>query len=520
MLKQKLEQKLLQKLSPQQIQLMKLLQVPAMALEDRIKQEIESNPALEEGGDDEDEIENMSVEDDYDVDNEEEDINIDGSDKKEKTEDYDTAERDESEFETKKNKETDDNEFSFSDYVDDDEYIPAYKLNADNDQDEQRKDIPYSDNISFQDFLISQLGIQVLDDRQYQIGLNLIGNIDESGYMNRSTDAIVNDLAFSQNIMTTKDEVQEILEIIQQFDPPGVGAKNLQECLLIQLKRIEEPSKAITNAILIIGKHFDDYTKRHYDKIMLKINISDEEMKEANAEILKLDPKPGNAPEEFIKTNQYIIPDFLISNNNEELILTLNSRNAPDLRMSKSYLGMLDSYGQNEKGKSSKNKEALTFVRQKLDSAKWFIDALKQRETTLFQTMNAIMNYQKEYFLTGDEAKLKPMILKDIADRVNLDISTISRVSNSKYVQTPYGIFLLKTFFSEGMQMDSGEEVSSREVKKILKDFIDSEDKKNPLKDDILSKMLKEKGYSIARRTIAKYREQLDIPVARLRKEI
>jgi RNA polymerase sigma-54 factor len=339
--------------------------------------------------------------------------------------------------------------------------------------------------------------------------------------MQRDLEAIVNDLAFSQNISTTADEIRSILELIQQFDPPGVGARNLQECLLIQLRRIEEQTKAIRDAIMVIERSFDEYTKRHYDKIEQKTEISQEDLKAVNAEILKLNPKPGNSLSEVSRANPYIVPDFLITVNEEELILNLNSRNTPELRLNKTYLGMLEEYSKDGKRKkSAKEKEAAMFMKQKLESAQWFINALRQRENTLYQTMFAIMNFQKEYFMTGDESKIKPMILKDIAQVVKLDVSTISRVANSKYVQTPYGIFLLKTFFSEGVQMDSGEEVSAREIKKFLQDCIDGEDKKNPLNDEELTKMLKEKGYTLARRTVAKYREQMDIPVARLRREL
>lgn len=517
MLTQKLEQKLLQKLSPQQIQLMKLLQVPALALEERIKQEIETNPALEEGDEEDENTDTMSIEDDYDIDyNNEEETNINSKESKDNKEDSVDTDLETHEFESKQDK--DDNEFGFDDYVEDDEYIPAYKTNGEATQEEEKKEIPFSSFISFQDFLISQLSTQLLDDKYYQIGLNIIGNIDESGYMQRDIEAIVNDLAFGQNLMTDPGEVKGVLEVIQQLDPPGVGARNLQECLLIQLKRIDNPGKSVIDAINIIENYFDDYIKKHYDKIELKSGISQEALKEANAEILKLNPKPGSSVEEISKTNQYIIPDFNIINNNDELILTLSSKNSPKVRMSRTYLDMLETYSKSRKHKG--NKDALIFVKQKLESARWFIDALRQRENTLYQTMTAIMNFQKEFFLTGDETKLKPMILRDIAKIVKLDISTISRVANSKYVQTPYGTFSLKTFFSEATQKNSGEEISTREVKKILLECLDAEDKKNPINDDELAAMLKEKGYNIARRTVAKYREILNIPVARLRKEL
>ena len=494
MLNQKLQQKQLQKLSPQQIQLMKLLQVPTVALEQRIKQEIEENPALEEGPEEDD---NPDTADELN-----EDI----------TSDFDEEEQDE----TKRNEE---DEFAFDDYVEDDE-IPLYKLVANNTSiDDEKKDIPFSVGASYQEQLLSQLGLRVLDDRKYQIASQIIGNLDDSGYLQRELSAMVDDLAFSSNIKTNINELKELLNIIQEFDPPGIGARNLQECLLIQLKRKEPQTVYIKTAILILEKYFDDFTKKHYDKISKKMEISDENLKNAVNEILKLNPKPGNSFTENSRIQQYIVPDYIITNNNGMLELFLNSKNAPDLRISQSYNEMLVSYS-NNKNKMNEQKEAVLFVKQKIDSAKWFIDAIKQRQDTLYKTMYSIMEYQKEYFLEGDETLLKPMILKDIAEKINLDISTISRVANSKYVQTPYGTFPLKSFFSESMSTDSGEEVSTREVKKILQDCIDSENKKKPLTDDELAKILKEKGYNIARRTIAKYREQLNIAVARMRKEI
>ena len=494
MLNQKLQQKQLQKLSPQQIQLMKLLQVPTVALEQRIKQEIEENPALEEGPEEDD---NPDTADELN-----EDI----------TSDFDEEEQDE----TKRN---DEDEFAFDDYVEDDE-IPLYKLVANNTSiDDEKKDIPFSVGASYQEQLLSQLGLRVLDDRKYQIASQIIGNLDDSGYLQRELSAMVDDLAFSSNIKTNINELKELLNIIQEFDPPGIGARNLQECLLIQLKRKEPQTVYIKTAILILEKYFDDFTKKHYDKISKKMEISDENLKNAVNEILKLNPKPGNSFNENSRIQQYIVPDYIITNNNGMLELFLNSKNAPDLRISQSYNEMLVSYS-NNKNKMNEQKEAVLFVKQKIDSAKWFIDAIKQRQDTLYKTMYSIMEYQKEYFLEGDETLLKPMILKDIAEKINLDISTISRVANSKYVQTPYGTFPLKSFFSESMSTDSGEEVSTREVKKILQDCIDSENKKKPLTDDELAKILKEKGYNIARRTIAKYREQLNIAVARMRKEI
>lgn len=487
MLSQKLQQKLLQRLSPQQILLMKLLQIPSIALEQRIKQEIEENPALEDAEDpelstDQDEIPN--------------DIESDPVAELEK-------ERD---------------DFDITDYLDDDD-IPAYRLNAGNTSaDDEHREIPYASGASFHELLISQLGLRVLDERQVKIATYIIGNIDESGYLNREISAMVDDLAFTQNIMTDVKEINNMLKIVQEFDPPGVGARDLRECLLIQLKR-KDQTPAIELAIVLVDDFFDELTKKHYDKITRKTRVSDDELRDAISEILKLNPKPGNSVDEGARSSQYIMPDFYIFNRDEELELQLNSRNMPELRLSRNYVDMLETYAEN-KSKSTSQREAVMFIKQKIDSAKWFIDAIKQRQHTLFVTMSAIMDYQKEYFLTGDETKLKPMILKDIAEMVGLDISTISRVANSKYAQTPYGTFLLKSFFSESMQTDSGEEVSTREIKKILSDCIAAEEKGRPLTDEQLTDILKEKGYNIARRTVAKYREQLNIPVARLRKEL
>lgn len=496
MLNQRLQQKLLQKLSPQQILLMKLLQIPTVALEQRIKQEIEENPALE-------------IEDG--AENEAESPNEDSA-PSENDDEYDDQEQ---EYDS-----TED-EFGLDDYLEDDD-IPDYRLNANNRSadDYDHQEIPFSTGISFHESLIQQLGYRQLDEQQYKIGLYIIGNIDDSGYLNRQLEAMADDLLFSVNIKTNKHELNEILEIIQDFDPPGVGARNLQECLLLQLQRkqSENPDVDYSLAITIVDRFFNEFTKKHYNKIIKRAEISEDSLKVALDEILKLNPKPGNTISETNKIVQYVMPDFIIQNNDGELELTLSSRNAPELRISKSYTEMLEIYAENKKNRS--NKEALMFVKQKIDSAKWFIDAIRQRQNTLYITMHAIMDYQKEYFLTGDETRLKPMILKDIAEIVSLDISTISRVANSKYVQTPFGTFLLKSFFSESMQTDDGEEVSTREIKKILSDCIDAEKKSKPLTDEQLTNILKDKGYNIARRTVAKYREQLNIPVARLRKEL
>jgi RNA polymerase sigma-54 factor len=370
------------------------------------------------------------------------------------------------------------------------------------------------------DSLITQLGLRKLTERQTQIATYIIGNLDDSGYLSRELSQIVDDLAFNVNIETTVKELEELLLIIQEFEPYGVGARNLQECLLIQLERTEYPSEETELAKTILSKYFPEFTKKHYDKIEYRLEISSSRLKSAINEILKLNPKPGNSLVDSAKPNQYVVPDFIISNTDGILELSLNSRNTPELRVNKAYLDMIEKMSVTSKDKPKQNKDVLVFVKQKLESAKWFIDMIKQRQDTLYRTMFSIMNFQKEYFLEGDETTLKPMILKDIAERVNLDISTISRVVNSKYVQTPFGTFLLKSFFSESLSTDAGEEVSTREVKKILSDCVESENKDKPLTDEHLTDILKEKGYNIARRTVAKYREQLDIPVARLRKEL
>lgn len=466
---------------------MKLLQIPSIALEQRIKQEIEENPALEDVNDPElsnDQEENQS------------EVETDPVDELEK-------ERE---------------DFDITDYLDDDD-IPAYKLNSGNTSaDDEHREVPYASGASFHELLISQLGLRVLEEKQIKIASYIIGNIDDSGYLNRELSAMVDDLAFTQNIITDVKEVLSVLKIVQEFDPPGVGARDLRECLLLQLKR-KDQSDSVELAVELVTNFFDELTKKHYDKITKKTKVTDDELRDAINEILKLNPKPGNSLDEGLRNNQYIVPDFYIYNRDEELELQLNSRNMPELRLSRNYVDMLETYAEN-KSKSNTQRDAVMFIKQKIDSAKWFIDAIKQRQHTLFVTMSAIMDYQREYFLTGDDTKLKPMILKDIAELVGLDISTISRVANSKYAQTPFGTYLLKSFFSESMQTDSGEEVSTREIKKILSDCIAAEEKGKPLTDEQLTEILKEKGYNIARRTVAKYREQLSIPVARLRKEL
>jgi RNA polymerase sigma-54 factor len=487
MLKQKLQQKLLQKLSPQQIQMIKLLEIPTMQLEQRIKSEIEENPALEEGAVEEDSLRNEQ---------EEEDFGTDPNDK-------------------------DKEEFTLEDYMDDDEY-PSYKLNAQNySKDDKREDIPFSVGLSFQDYLENQLGLRSLDERQHLLALYILGNIDDDGYLRRKLENVVDDVAFALNIETDEPELIGILRIIQEMDPPGIGARNLQECLLLQIQAKEQDSPSVELAHRILKDFFEEFTRKHYDKIITRLNIKDEDLKGALDEILKLNPKPGSSyTDPQNKGYGHIIPDFILENNEGDLELSLNSKNVPDLKVSKTYNEMLQAYQHNRGNNSKSQKEALSFVKQKLDSARWFIDAIKQRQNTLLITMNAIINYQQEYFLTGDETKLKPMILKDIADVTGLDVSTISRVANSKYIQTNFGILSLKFFFSEGMQTESGEEVSTREIKKILQDCIEAEDKRHPVTDDGLAEILQEKGYHIARRTIAKYREQLNIPVARMRKEL
>ena len=479
-LKQHLAQKLEQRLSPQQIQLMKLLQVPTMELEQRIKQEIEENPALEEGLD--------TIEEDF-------------ANEEDYTEELDAS-----------------TDFDLSEYMDDDS--PDYKTQVNNrSNDDEEYFVPLSGEQSFQEKLIEQLHLLDLDDTQFSIADVIIGNLDESGYLNRTVFALVDDLAFSANIYVTEKQVEEVLALVQELDPAGVGARDLRECLLLQLKRTQSGDITRFTAKKIIEDHFEEFIKKHYDKIQFKLEIEDQDLKEAIDEILKLNPKPGGSMKESAKPMQQITPDFTIIEFEGKLDLSIHGRNAPDLKVSREYENMLRGYSEGAKTSKS-DKEAVSFVKQKLENAKWFIDAIKQRQNTLFVTMSAIMNYQRAFFLTGDETNLRPMILKDIAELVGLDISTISRVANSKYVQTNYGIYSLKYFFSESMSKDTGEEVSTREVKKILSEAIQGEEKNKPLTDDKLTLILQEKGYNIARRTVAKYREQLNYPVARLRKEL
>jgi RNA polymerase sigma-54 factor len=494
-LSQSLQQKLLQKLSPQQIQLMKLLQVPTANLEERIKEELEENPALEMGEDgQEDDISADEMKDEFET--AEDDYEMDGSE-----EDYENVD--------------------ISEYVaDDDGEIADYKMKDDNYPElDEKQSMPFKIESSFYDVLIDQLGMLDLDERRFKIAEQIVGSLDDDGYLRRELSSVADDLAFRQNISTDEKEIDEIIKLIQHFDPPGVGARDLQECLLLQLNRKLTEGVGVEMAIQVLSKYYDEFIKKHYEKIQRGLNLTDDELKEVINQIIKLNPKPGGNVGEINKAESYIVPDFFIINNNGRLELTLNARNAPDLRISEGYRDMMKEYDRGSK-KDKRQKEAVLFIKQKIDSAKWFIDMIKQRQHTLLITMEAIMNHQKEFFLTGDETAMKPMILKDIAEKTGLDISTVSRVANSKFVQTEFGTYRLKYFFSESLSTDSGEEVSTREVKKILNNFIDAEDKRKPYSDEYLTDLLNEKGYNIARRTVAKYREQLNIPVARLRKEL
>ena len=475
-MKQYLKLKLSQKLSPQQIQLMKLIQLPTLDFEQKIQREIEENPALEQGNNSQDDIKKEDQDDYSDTD----DINVD-------------------------------------DYLNYDD-TPTYKLSTNNSGKAEDKNIPFSAGISFTQHLLSQLKPISLSEKKMKIAEFLVGSIDESGYIRLSIDEIIDDLAFTQNLFVTENELLDVLRIVQDFEPAGVGALNLQDCLIIQLKR-KKRTKYVDLSIDIIENSFEQFSKKHFEKLMNKYSINETELKKIITIISKLNPKPGGSYSGGSKPIEQVIPDFKISIENNELILELNYRNSPVLNISRDYDEMLKGY-KLEKNKSKSQKEAIQFIKQKLDSAKWFIDAVKQRQQTLMITMQAIMNYQREYFLTGDERKIKPMILKDIANEIGMDISTISRVANSKYVDTPYGTKLLKEFFSESMKTTSGEEISTIEIKKILEKIILNENKRKPETDERLVKILKEKGYKIARRTVAKYREQLNIPVARLRKEI
>ncbi|MQP25166.1 RNA polymerase factor sigma-54 [Flavobacterium sp. LMO8] len=489
MLKHSLQFKLSQKLSPQQIQLMKLIQLPTQAFEQRLQEELVENPALEES----------SKEDNYEADDYEVNTNDDDYD------DYD-------------NDHIDAQDINIDEYLSNDE-TPDYKYQTNNySDDDDDKSLPFAAPVSFHQDLINQLNTFILSDDERDIAEFLVGSIDDMGYIRRTTQDIVDDMAFTQGIYTDEASVERILHLVQELEPAGVGARDLQECLLLQLKH-KTPSDSINLAIQVIEQQFDAFSKKHYDKLLQKFDVSQQQLRKAIDEIEKLNPKPGGSFDGNQKMVEHIVPDFTIRIVDGELELLLNGRNAPELHVSKDYQEMLQSYKDTSE-KSTSQKDAVQFIKQKLDSAKWFIDAIKQRQETLYVTMNAIMFYQQEYFLEGEETKLRPMILKDIADMVGLDISTVSRVANSKYVDTPYGTKLIKEFFSESMTNDQGEEVSTIEIKNILQQVISEEDKRKPLPDDQLAEILKEKGYPIARRTIAKYREQLDIPVARLRKKI
>jgi RNA polymerase sigma-54 factor len=488
MLKQYLQFKLAQKLSPQQIQLMKLIQLPTQAFEQRLKQEIEENPALETGKETTDEFDSN----------------------------YDEFDNSNDDFNDNESIGSDD--INVDEYLSDDE-VPDYRTQANNySSDDEDRDIPYASGISFTQYLLTQLNTFPLTEEEYDIAEFLVGSVDESGYIRRSMADIVDDLAFTQNTFTTEKNVEKILHIVHQLDPAGVGARNLQECLSIQLHR-KEKKPDVELAIDIIDKAFDQFTKKHYKKLLQKFDVTELQLKDAIDQIEHLNPKPGGSYAGNSKVVEHVVPDFTIRINDGELELTLNGRNAPELHISREYNNMLKGYKE-AVDKSRSQKDAVMFIKQKLDAAKWFIEAVKQRQQTLFVTMSSIMHYQKEYFLSGDERKLRPMILKDIADEINMDVSTVSRVANSKYVDTPYGTKLIKELFSESMVNDQGEEVSTREIKKILETVIEDENKKRPLTDEKLAAILLEKGYPIARRTVAKYREQLDIPVARLRKKI
>jgi RNA polymerase sigma-54 factor len=486
MLKQGLHFKLSQKLSPQQIQLMKLIQLPTQEFEQRLKQELEENPALEIQDESAEDYDNSQLSDTYD------------------------------EYDDTGNESINADDINIDEYLSDDE-IPNYKTQANNySSDDEEKDIPFASGPSFTQHLKNQINTYRLTEEEEIITDFLIGSIDDSGYIRRDLVDILDDLAFTENVFTTKEELERLLKMVQHLDPAGVGARDLRECLIIQLKRKEE-KPSINLAIDILENGFEHFVKKHYSKLLQKFHVSEEGLKDAIKQIERLNPKPGGSFVGNSKITEQIVPDFTIRIVDGELELTLNSRNAPELHVSNEYNNLMHGYKDSSE-KSKSQKEAVMFIKHKLDAAKWFIDAIKQRQQTLLLNMNAIMQHQKAYFLTGDERKLKPMILKDIADVIEMDVSTVSRVASSKYVSTPYGTKLIKEFFSESMKNDQGEDVSTREIKNILETVIKKEDKKKPLTDDKLALILKEKGYPIARRTIAKYREQLDIPVARLRK--
>lgn len=486
MQKLSLQQKLLQKLSPQQIQVIKLLELPTIQLEQRIKKELEENPVLE-------------------IDNE----NFESTDEEFSGDDIKTKE------------DRDNEEFSVSDYLNEEDY-PAFRYTSQNtSKGDKVTEIPYSESTSFHEYLLDQIGTVFLNEHERILAEYIIGSMDEDGYVRREIAAMVDDLEFSQNVKTNETELVKVLQIVQELDPPGVGARNLRECLRLQVSRKSDQCGAVLLAGQILRDAFDEFTRKHFDKIQRKFGVDEETLRDAIEEILKLNPRPGSSLSDSInRANQTIIPDFILDIVEDEFQLSLNQKNAPELNISPYYSNMLRSYHENRSGLSRDNKEAILFVKQKIDSAKWFIDAIKQRQATLMMVMTEILMYQKAFFMDGDETKIRPMILKDISDRTGLDISTISRVSNSKYIQTHFGIYPLKFFFSEAVQKDTGEEVSTREIKSILEECVDNEDKHKPLTDDDLTQILKEKSYPIARRTVAKYREQLGIPVARMRKEL
>lgn len=512
MLKQGMHQKMMLRMSPQQIQLMKLLQIPAANLEERIKEELEANPALEEGiAEEPDEKESVNSEDDVPEEPADEIPEIESAEKDDAIDDDSTEDITDTSLE--------DNEVDITEYMDEDE-VADYSTRGDAySEDEEKQGVPIPVQRSFHEYLEEQAGMLELHDQDLELVHYIIGSIDEDGYLRRPIDAMVDDLSFSQNISTTYEKLEELLKIIQLLDPPGIGARDLKECLLLQLQRkqAEKPTEIDTLAILVLNKHFDEFVKKHYDKLQNQLDIDDAKFKLVMNEIIHLNPKPGSAFAESINTQSFIVPDFFITNNDGKLEITLHNMNIPELRISNGFKAMMKDY---KKSNDKKSKEALIFIKQKMDSAKWFIDAITQRYNTLYSVMHTIMEYQYEFFLTGDETQMRPMILKDIAERIGMDISTISRVANSKYVQTEFATYKLKFFFSESLSTDSGEEVSTREVKKILSDLVDLEDKKKPLADERLTELLREKGYNIARRTVAKYREQLNIPVARLRREL
>ncbi|HBK28838.1 MAG TPA: RNA polymerase sigma-54 factor [Parabacteroides sp.] len=489
MLKQQLRQQLQQKLSPQQIQMIRLLELPAIELEEKVKHELEENPALEEGKSNQEELEH----------------------EEERSPDDEGADMEGSEG--------DSTDLSLGDYLTEDD-IPDYKLQELHDRNDKKEDIPFSAGESLNEYLLEQLSLRELPEQERKIAEYIIGNIDDDGYLRRDLNSIADDLVFQAGLNVSGKEIEPILTIVQDFEPSGVGARDLQECLSIQLQK-KEPMEATPVALQIIKDYFNDFIRKHYDKILKGMDISEDTLKKAIHEITTLNPKPGNAWGDSIGTAMsQIVPDFIVDANNGEITLSMNNRGIPDLRVNQEYVNMFQDYAGNKANQTAERKNAVQFVKQKLDSAQWFIDAIKQRQETLQRTMEAIIQLQREFFLTGDETALRPMILKDVAERTGYDISTISRVSNSKYVQTNFGIYPLKFFFSESMQTDSGEEISTREVKKIMREHLDAEDKRKPLTDEELANILKEKGYVIARRTVAKYREQLGIPVARLRKEI